>query len=109
MVKRIVTWANGGMLSAKVTTGPKATLAAIKGGWLEPIGDKYKAEGVTFSPATVGAGIPASLKVTIPSACTNGKTSSDGSSYGEYSVTLTVTTSTGTYTIGSKNRHRIVA
>jgi hypothetical protein len=85
------------------------TLAAIKGGWLEPIGDKYKAERVTFSPAAVGAGSPASLKVTIPSACTNGKKVSDGSSYGEYSVALTVATSSGTYTIDSKNRHRIVA
>ena len=64
---------------------------------------------MTFSPASIGAGSPASVNVTIPSACTNGKTASDGSSYGEYSVTLTVTTSTGTYTIDSKNRHRIVA
>jgi hypothetical protein len=91
------------------SVGAVMTLAAIKGGWLDPIGDKYKAEGVTFSPSTVGAGSPASLKVTIPSACTNGKKVSDGSNYGEYAVALTVTTSSGTYTIDSKNRHRIVA
>ena len=85
------------------------TLAVVKGGWLERVGDKYEAGGVTVTPATVGAGSPASLNVTIPIACTNGKTPSGGSSYGEYSVALKVTTSSGTYTIESKNRHRIVA
>lgn len=85
------------------------TLAAIKGGWLEPVGDKYQASGVTFSPDTVGAGSTASVKVTIPSACTNPKTPTAGAGYGEYSVALTVVTSSGTQTISSKNRHRIVA
>lgn len=85
------------------------TLAAVKGGWLEHVGDKYDASGVTYSPDVVGAGSSASLKVTIPSACTNGKTPSAGSSYGEYAVDLTVVTSSGTHTIASKNRHRIIA
>lgn len=85
------------------------TLASIKGSWLEHVGDKYEASGVTFTPATVGAGSSTSLKVTIPSACTNGKTPSTGASYGDYSVALGVTASSGTYTIASKNRHRIVA
>ena len=85
------------------------TLAAVKGGWLEPLGDKYQAGAVTFSPTTVGAGSAASLKVTIPSACTNGSTPRAGGSYGEYSVALVVTASSGSYTISSKNRHRIVA
>jgi len=49
------------------------------------------------------------LKVTIPSACTNGNAPSAGASYGDYSVALVVTASSGTYTIESKNRHRIVA
>src|SRR6202022_536100 len=47
------------------------TLSAVKGSWLERIGDKYEASGVTFAPAQVGAGKSTSLKVTIPSACTN--------------------------------------
>ncbi|HVS48115.1 MAG TPA: hypothetical protein VHJ99_04345 [Candidatus Dormibacteraeota bacterium] len=85
------------------------TLAAVKGGWLEHVGDKYDASGVTYSPDAVGAGSSASLKVSIPSACTNGKTPSTGSNYGEYSVDLTVVTSSGTHTITSKNRHRIIA
>ena len=85
------------------------TLAAVKGGWLEHVGDKYDAAAVTFSPRSVGAGSTAILKVTIPSTCTNGKAPSSGASYGEYSVTLTVATSSGTHTIASRNRHRIVA
>jgi hypothetical protein len=85
------------------------TVASIKGGWLERVGDRYEASGVTFTPATVGAGSSTSLKVTIPSACTNGKAANAGANYGDYSVALVVTASSGTYTIASKNRHRIVA
>jgi hypothetical protein len=85
------------------------TLAEVKGGWLERVGDKYEASGVTFTPAVVSAGGSAKLKITIPSACTNGTLPSAGASYGDYSVALVVTASSGTYTIGSKNRHRIVA
>jgi len=84
-------------------------LAAVKGGWLEHVGDKYNASGVTVSPSAVGAGSTASLDVTIPSACTNGKVPSSGSSYGDYSVAFTVVTSAGTHTIRSSNRHRITA
>jgi hypothetical protein len=87
------------------------TLAAVKGSWLERVGDKYEAAGVTVSPQTVGAGSSASLKVTVPSACTNAKTSSTstGANYGDYSVMFTIATSTGTHTIKSQNRHRLVA
>jgi hypothetical protein len=85
------------------------TLAAVKGVWLEHLGDKYDASGITVSPDQVGAGNTASLNVSIPSACTNGKIPSSGSSYGEYSVAFTVFTSSGTHTILSQNRHRIVA
>ena len=84
-------------------------LAAVKGGWLEHVGDKYDASGVTVSPIAVDAGRTASLDVTIPSACTNGKVPSSGSSYGDYSVAFTVVTSAGTHTIVSSNRHRITA
>ncbi|HEV2027622.1 MAG TPA: hypothetical protein VGS16_03710 [Candidatus Dormibacteraeota bacterium] len=85
------------------------TLADVKGKWLEPVGDKYQAGDVTFTPATVGAGNTTSLKVTIPSTCTNGKTPSATAAYGEYKVALTVATSAGTQTISTRNRHRIVA
>jgi hypothetical protein len=84
------------------------TLAAVKGGWLEHAGNKYDAAG-TVSPDTVGAGNTASLAVTIPSACTNGKVPSSGASYADYSVAFTVATSAGTHTIVSSNRHRITA
>jgi len=85
------------------------TLASVKGGWLEHVGDKYDAGGVTVSQDTVSAGNDASLNVKIPSACTNGKLPNAGSSYGDYSVAFTVVTSAGTRTILSQNRHRIVA
>lgn len=85
------------------------TLAAVKGTWLERIGDKYEASGVTFTPTAIGAGRSTPLKITIPSACTNGPAPTSGASYGDYSVTLVVTASSGTYTIESRNRHRIVA
>ncbi|HLQ14766.1 MAG TPA: hypothetical protein VK256_02755 [Candidatus Eisenbacteria bacterium] len=85
------------------------TLSAVKGGWLERVGDKYEASGVTFAPASVGAGSSASLRVTIPSACTNGEAPTAGTSYGDYSVALVVTASSGTYTIQSRNHHRLVA
>jgi hypothetical protein len=84
------------------------TLVAVKGTWLEKLGDKYTASKVTFTPSSVGSGSNGTLHVTIPSACTNGKTPAGGSSYGEYSVTLTLATSAGTFTIQTGNRHRIV-
>jgi hypothetical protein len=85
------------------------TLSAVKGSWLERVGDKYEASGITFSPAAISAGSSASLKVTIPSACTNGEAPAAGTSYGDYSVALVVTASSRTYTIQSKNHHRLVA
>jgi hypothetical protein len=85
------------------------TVASVKGGWLEHVGDKYDASGVTVSADAVGAGSTALLKVSFPSKCTNGKVPSAGASYGEYSVAFTVVTSSGTHTILSQNRHRIVA
>jgi hypothetical protein len=84
------------------------TLVAKKGMWLEQLGDKYTASNVTFTPVSIGGGASATLRVTIPSSCTNGKTPTGGSGYGEYLVAITVTTSAGTYTIKSANRHRIV-
>jgi hypothetical protein len=93
------------------SVGVVMTLAAVKGGWLEHIGDTYDASGVTVSPRTVSPGTTTSLNVTIPSACTNGKTFSNSAdaSYGDYSVLFTVATSSGTRTIQSQNRHRLVA
>jgi hypothetical protein len=85
------------------------TLVAVKGTWLEKIGDKYEASGVTFSIGALAAGGAASTQVTVPSSCTRGKTAGSEASYGEYSVAFTVTTTSGTYTIQSANHHRIVA
>lgn len=84
------------------------TLVAVHGNWLEPVGDKYDAGEATFSPTNVGAGRSAALKVMIPSACTNGNAQTMTTSYGDYSVTMTITTSTGTYRVQSANLHRII-
>jgi hypothetical protein len=85
------------------------TLVAVKGSWLEKVGNKYQAVDVGVSPQTVAAGRSASLNVILPSACTNGKAAAPDASYGDYSVEFTVVTSAGTHTIVSRNRHRIAA
>lgn len=85
------------------------TLAAVKGAWLQKVGDKYEAAALKVTPDTVGAGSSLSLQVAIPSACTRGTTGTVESSYGEYSVEFTIVTTSGTYKIGSQNRHRILA
>ncbi len=82
------------------------TLAAVKGGWLQKVGDKYDAGNVTFAPADVGAGSSATLAVTIPSACT-GRAASSQVASGDYVVGFTMKTSAGTFKIESKDRHRI--
>jgi len=83
------------------------TLAAVKGGWLQKVGDKYDAGNVTFAPADVGAGSSATLAVTIPSACT-GRTASSQVASGDYVVGFTMNTSAGTFKVESKDRHRIL-
>jgi hypothetical protein len=84
-------------------------VAAVKGGWLEHVGDRYGANGVKVSPDRVSAGSSTSLAVTFPSACTNGKVPNTGASYADYSVAFTLFTSSGIHTILSQNHHRIVA
>lgn len=84
------------------------TLASVHGSWLESPGSSYDAGAVTFTPASLAAGSSTSLRVSIPSFCTNGKAPGFGTSYGEYAVGLTIAASTGTYSIVSGNRHRII-
>jgi hypothetical protein len=84
-------------------------LVTTKGPWLQKIGETYDAGSATFAPDTVPAGGSSSIKVTITSACTSDKSIIAPLSYGEYAVTLHVTTSSGNYALTSKKRHRIVA
>lgn len=83
------------------------TLAAVKGGWLEKVGDRYDAGNATFTPASVGAGASTTINVTFSSACT-GRIASAPVSSGDYMVTFTLSTSAGTFKIDSKDRHSIV-
>ncbi|TAN32411.1 hypothetical protein EPN29_09615 [bacterium] len=91
------------------SVGAVMILAAVKGAWLEHVGDRYDAGRVAFTPSTVGAGTDGQLKVTVPSACTNQARATRASDYGEYSVEFTVTTSAGKFMVQSRNRHRIAA
>ena len=85
------------------------TLAAVKGDWLERAGSRYDAGSVHFTPATVAPGSSTVLKVTITSACTSDKYGGTTSSYGDYQVTMHVTTSAGAFTIAAANLHEIIA
>jgi hypothetical protein len=83
------------------------TLAAVSGGWLQKVGDKYVAHDVTFSPSTIAAGQSSTVSVTVPSACT-GRVATTPVASGDYAVSFTLTTSAGTFKVNSKNRHRIL-
>jgi len=84
-------------------------LVAVKGNWLEKIGDRYDTSKVSYSPTSVDGGSSAAVKVTIPSACTSGKYGASASSYGDYEVTVHLTTSAGVFSITAKNQHQILA
>ena len=84
-------------------------VAAIHGAWLQPVGTKYDAGDIQFSPRSVGAGGKTTLTGTIPSGCSNGKHQGTTDNYADYSVQLTVVTSAGTFHLTSTNKHRIVA
>jgi hypothetical protein len=84
-------------------------VAAIHGQWEQPVGTKYDAGDVQFSPRSVGANAKATLTATIASACTNGQHQGTTSNYADYLVQLTVVTSAGTFHLTSSNKHRIVA
>jgi hypothetical protein len=83
------------------------TLVAVQGAWLEKVGDRFDAGTATFSPGTVGAGSTATVAVTFGSACTSDRYESGGSSRGDYSVTMSLVTSAGTYSVTAKNQHEI--
>lgn len=82
------------------------TLAAVNGGWLQKVGDRYSAPNLPFTPGTVGAGSTATLDVTIPIACT-GRVAGSPVASGDYAVSFTLTTSAGTFKLDSKDKHRI--
>ena len=84
-------------------------LTAVSGNWLEHVGDRYDAGSVDVSPKTVAARSSATLAVTIPSACTSASYGSSTSSSGEYTVTVHLITSAGTFSITARNEHEIRA
>jgi hypothetical protein len=102
---------HNGKSSSVSITGVSAvmTLSAVHGGWLQQVGYQYEAQNLAFAPDRVGAGSTATLRVTVPSACTNQSPNGGPVSYADYSIALTVITSAGTFKIGSSNKHRIIA
>ena len=84
------------------------TLAAVRSGWLEPVGSKYTPDKIVVTPDRIGAGSTATLNLTFSSACTNLAKTTGSVSYGDYVVSFRFVTSAGTFTINSGNRHRIV-
>ncbi len=82
------------------------TLSAVKGAWLQKLGDRFDAGNITYTPTSVGAGSSTTLAVTIPSACTGRATGSPVAS-GDYEVTFTMTTTAGIFKVDSQNKHRI--
>lgn len=85
------------------------TVASIKGEWLEKVGDRYDSGSAKFAPATVAPGGETTLDVTIPSACTGGKYGTGTSSSADYSVTIRLATSAGSFSVTAANQHEIVA
>lgn len=101
--------AHNGTSKAVTISGIDAsmTLAAVKGGWLEKIGDKYDAGTATFTPDSVGAGASTTINVTFSSACT-GRVAGAPVASGDYKVTFTLATSAGSFKIDSRVRHQII-
>ena len=89
------------------TVDATMTLAAVKGAWLQKIGDRYDAGSVTFTPSSIGAGANTTLVVTVPSSCT-GRSPNTPVASGDYTVTFTLKTSAGTFKLDSKDKHRIL-
>lgn len=83
-------------------------LEAVKGPWLEKVGDVYDAGAATFAPAAASARSDTKLNVTFHSACTSPAYGTSTSSYGDYQVTLRIKTSAGSYSISAANLHRIL-
>jgi len=84
-------------------------LAAVKGSWLERVGDRYDAANLVVTPNTVAAHSSATLTVAVPSTCTSAKYGSGSSSSGSYEVTIHLVTSAGSFSITAANRHEILA
>lgn len=85
------------------------TLTAIHGGWLQEVGYQYEAQNLVYAPDRVAAGSSSTLKITVPSSCTNQSPDGGPVSWADYSVTVTVITSAGTFKIATQNKHRIIA
>jgi len=84
-------------------------VATVHGHWQQPVGFRYDAGQVPVSPNRVGSRSKTTLKLTIPSACSNSKHTGTADNYADYTVEVTLVTSAGTYKLTAQNKHRILA
>jgi hypothetical protein len=98
----------GGAVTIQSVTA-EMRLAAVQGSWLEKVGDRYDAGAATFTPDSVGPGSSTEVRVTIKSSCTSNRYEFGGSSHGDYSVTVHLVTSAGTFSVTAQNQHEIRA
>jgi hypothetical protein len=83
------------------------TLAAVKGAWLQKVGDRFDAGNVTYTPTSVAPGSSATIAVAIPSAC-SGRAAGSPAAWGDYAVSFAIASSAGKFKLDSQNKHRIV-
>jgi hypothetical protein len=84
-------------------------VATVHGRWQQSVGTRYDAGSVPFTPSTIPASSTTTLKLTIPSSCSNAAHTGTADNYADYTVELTIVTSAGTFKVTSQNKHRIVA
>ncbi len=84
-------------------------VATVHGRWQQPVGFKYDAGQVPFAPTRVTSGSKTDIKLVIHSACTNNSHTGSAGNYADYTVQVTIVTSSGTYTVTCHNKHRILA
>lgn len=96
--------------SSVTVTGVTAELelAAVKGPWIEKVGEVYNAGDAAFAPAAAPPKSSTTMKVTVRSACTSPAYGTSSASYGDYKVTLHIKTTAGSYSISASNLHRIL-
>jgi hypothetical protein len=82
-----------------------ATVVKVSGLWGGKVGDKSGADNLTFSPKTIASGSKATVKFSSPWNCSNA--GGNAQTYADFSVVITVVTSSGTYKVSSNN-HRIL-
>ena len=84
------------------------TVVAKTPDWSAAVGDTYETADISFSPKSIGSGSKATLKFAIPGWCSDSQHTGRTDTHADYTVAVTVVTSTGTFKLNTNNRHRLV-